>query len=299
MVDARPAIAGALAGIPFTKMTGSGNDFVIFDGRRMEIAAVTTPEVIRAICHRNNGIGADGVVILSPAATGEILQVQYFNRDGTRGELCGNATLCSTALAVASGLAAAQGMTLETDAGRVHARIAGDAPEIDLAGVDEVVDDATDRVPLIAGERRVGFARVGVPHIVIQVADEAALGTVDVSSRGRSIRQSVAMQPSGTNVNWVAPRMAGGWAYRTYERGVEDETLACGTGAVAAAILLSRWGHGPGPHTLHTRSGRPVTVRFRSADAAGPSGSALWYPSLRGEGRVVFTGVLAGDPPRR
>jgi diaminopimelate epimerase len=287
----------ALAGIPFTKMTGSGNDFVIFDGREAPADIVKQPEVIRSICNRHNGIGADGVVLLEPqgeiaagADPGPLIRLRYFNRDGSAGELCGNATLCCTALSVRSGLAPAGRVTLATDAGLVAARLEGQDPEIDLAPVTEVhpaLGDERWDGPVVDAERA-GFARVGVPHVVLLLSSEAALDAVDVVSAGRPIRQHALLAPSGANVNWVAPDGRGGWAYRTYERGVEDETLACGTGAIACAILLARWSLADGPVQLRTRSGRGVTVRFRS----GSSGSVGVLTSLRGEGRVVFRGTI-------
>lgn len=295
-----------LAGAPFTKMTGSGNDFVVFDGREVSLDAVTQPEVIRAICDRHNGIGADGLVVLAPTtpnrhehgtviAPPPALLLKYFNRDGTLGELCGNATLCTTALAVRGGLAPAHAVRLNTDAGLVHARVVDDEPEIDIARVVDVRPDHSDSVALGPNQRRVGYARVGVPHVVIVLEDAAALGRVEVSVEGRPIRQSAPAQPDGANVNWVAPLGDGRWAYRTYERGVEDETLACGTGAIAAAILLAEWELATGPVTLVTRSGRPLTVTLRALDVTA-SGRRDWYPSLRGEGRVVFRGTLEALP---
>jgi diaminopimelate epimerase len=309
MSDTTPDPLAALAGAPFTKMTGSGNDFVVFDGREVSLEAVTQPEVIRAICDRHNGIGADGLVVLSPATTDSrdrgasmapppALLLKYFNRDGTLGELCGNATLCSTALAVRGGLAPADQVQLRTDAGLVRARVIENEPEIDIAPVVEVRADHTDTVQLAAGQRRVGYARVGVPHVVIVLEDAAALERVAVSAEGRPLRQPAPHQPDGANVNWVAPLHDGRWAYRTYERGVEDETQACGTGAIAAAILLTIWGLADGPVTLMTRSGRPVTVTLRTDDAVA-AGSTAWRPSLRGEGRIVFRGTLEALPLSR
>jgi len=301
--DARAMLAGA----PFTKMTGSGNDFVVFDGREVSVEAVTRPEVIRAICDRHNGIGADGLVVLSPALPAPIvsrgddsahvpLLLKYFNRDGTLGELCGNATLCSTALAVRGGLAPADAVPLQTDAGVVHARVIGEEPEIDIAPVVDIRPDHSDTVTLSPVQHRVGYARVGVPHVVIVLPDIASLDGVDVTVEGRPLRQPSPHQPDGANVNWVAPHGDGRWSYRTYERGVEDETLACGTGAIAAAILLTTWELTHGPVTLVTRSGRPVTVTLRAGDATA-SGRPRWMPSLRGEGRVVFRGILEALPP--
>jgi diaminopimelate epimerase len=279
-------------------MTGSGNDFVVFDAREVPTDLVIRPEVIRAICHRHNGIGADGVVVLEPAATSEAggasepIRLRYFNRDGTLGELCGNATLCSTALSVALGLAQADRVQLDTDAGRVSARHTLGEPEIDVAAPTDVEPDLSTRVPLGPNQARIGFAVVGVPHVVILLTDAEALERVDAVASGRPIRQAAALAPAGANVNWVAPLGEGAWAYRTYERGVEDETLACGTGAIAAALLLRRWGLTSGPTILRTRSGRPVTVTLRDGDA----GALAWRPSLRGEGRVVFRGRIDALP---
>jgi diaminopimelate epimerase len=292
-------------------MTGSGNDFVVFDGREVSADLVTRPEVIRSICSRHNGIGADGLVLLESATTREAagdaadegaadggagsIRLRYFNRDGTLGELCGNATLCSTALAVERGLAPAARVSLLTDAGSVRARVAGAEPEIDIAPVTQVNPQLELESGLGAAATQVGYARVGVPHVVMVLPDLAALEQVDPIADGRPIRQAASLRPDGANVNWVAPTGDGRWAYRTYERGVEDETLACGTGAIAAAILLTTWGLAAGEVTLVTRSGRPVAVRL--ARSAGDAGApARWQPSLRGEGRVVFRGTIAHLP---
>ncbi len=313
MVRTPPDTRASLTGVPFTKMTGSGNDFVVFDGREVALEAVTQPEVIRAICDRHNGIGADGLVVLSPAVPTDVpldvdadalealplpLLLKYFNRDGTLGELCGNATLCSTALAVHGGLAPADQVRLRTDAGLVHARVVEQEPEIDIAPVVEIRPDHSDTVTRAPAHERVGYARVGVPHVVIVLSDPTTLDGVDVGAEGRPLRQAAPNQPDGANVNWVAPLGDGRWAYRTYERGVEDETLACGTGAIAAAILLTTWELAEGPVTLVTRSGRPVTVTLRPG-AATTTGRPQWLPSLRGEGRVVFRGILESLPPLR
>ena len=142
-----------LVGIPFVKMTGSGNDFVMFDSRKVDGALVTQPEAIRAICNRYNGIGADGVVLLEPNAHSANAQIHYFNSDGSAADLCGNATLCSTAMAVDLAIGLKDGLTLWTDAGLIHSRIRNDLPEIDLAPAKHV-RVAVD-VELGVGEKRV------------------------------------------------------------------------------------------------------------------------------------------------
>lgn len=267
-------------GRSFYKMSGSGNDFVFFDVDAEPADDLEKPEAIREICAHGTGVGADGVVFFSRPQEG-VVDIRYYNSDGSGGELCGNATLCSVHLARLLG-SSVERMTVHTDAGDVDARLVGGLPEIDLEDVGDVIPDYP-AIPLVGSEKRIGYAVAGVPHIVIEVPDVSA---VDVLGRGREIRRhrSLAM---GANVNFVAPGPGDdkSWSIRTYERGVEGETLACGTGAVASAILLTAWGRASGPVSLVTKSGRTLTVRLRS-DRAG------WKPSLRGNADLVFTGQL-------
>jgi diaminopimelate epimerase len=271
-----------LKGVPFAKMTGSGNDFVFFDGREVSLERVTSPEMIKRICHRNNGIGADGVVVLEPQSDDGAVRIHYFNSDGSPADLCGNATLCSTALAAELGMASAAGMRLVTGAGVITSRF-GALPEIDFQPVMEVAPAIA--IELAAGEQRIGFAVAGIPHLVVlcESADVVAL-----TQRGPGLRWHPLTGGKGANVNWVSPLPGGLWRYRTFERGVEGETLACGTGAVATAILLAEWGLTGGEMvTIRTSSGRDLRISLRRpADAEG------CYPTLCGEGRVVFRGTI-------
>jgi diaminopimelate epimerase len=178
------------------------------------------------------------------------------------------------------GLAQGGGFVLHTTAGALKARIRDGLPEVDLEPVRDVKADATDlgRKP---GETRLGYACAGVPHVVVEIADiEAA----DVTGRGAELRHHSALR-EGANVNFVSRRPDGSFTYRTFERGVEAETLACGTGAVATAILLSSWAESAKETVLWTRSGLPLTVTLTHEKGA-------WLPSLRGEGRIVFEGSI-------
>lgn len=282
--------AAMLTGIPFAKMTGSGNDFVVFDSRSVDGKLLTKPEVIRAICNRYNGIGADGLVLLEAKPAGADARIHYYNSDGSAADLCGNATLCSTAMAVELGLGSAEALTLQTDAGLIHSRLLGSTPEIDLGLVSNIVSDTG--IPLKQGELRIGFALVGVPHLVVQCAD---VESVDVMTRGSELRRHAWLGAPGANVNFVSPVGDGSWRYRTFERGVEGETLACGTGSIGTGILLKTWGLAESPITLRTSSGRLAVVSLRATSDGGPG----FLPSLRGEGRVVFRGkteaILATD----
>jgi diaminopimelate epimerase len=263
----------------FFKMSGSGNDFVVFAAAEDAQREFENPAAIRTLSARGTGIGADGVVFIEKAPKGDV-RMRYYNSDGTEAALCGNASLCSTRLAVELGLAQGGGFVLHTAAGALKARMRDGLPEVDLEPVTEVMPDASHLGPH-KNESRLGYALVGVPHVVVEVEDiEAA----DVTGRGPVLRNHPALS-DGANVNFVAKRRDGSFAYRTFERGVEAETLACGTGAVATAILLSIWGESAHETTLWTRSGLPLVVTLTRR---GPA----WIPSLRGEGRIVFEGSL-------
>ena len=280
--------ARLVTGRSFIKMSGSGNDFIFFDARVEPAGHLAEPAAIRALCARGTGVGADGVVFVEPSASGAFA-IRYFNSDGSLAELCGNASLCSVRLATDLGAAPPDGFAFETGSGILRGRLRHGEPEIDTNPVAEL--EPAFNEPLHRGERRIGFAQVGVPHLVVLCDD---VTEVDVETRGRFLRRLPRLR-DGANVNFVSPGRAEWWL-RTYERGVEGETLACGTGAVAAAALLGSWGVGEEPTRLVTRSGRALTVRS--------SGDGLpRRPSLSGEGRVVFSGTLAdlviagNDPP--
>jgi diaminopimelate epimerase len=266
-------------GRTFYKMSGSGNDFVMIDARTEPAGDLDRPEWVRAVCARGTGIGADGVVFLEPSHEAAF-RIRYLNADGSLAALCGNATLCSARLAVELGGARREGFSIETDAGVLPARFVDGLPEIDLESVSEV-NPSDPRVRLAAGEQRAGFAVVGVPHVVIRVDN---LERVDVVGRGGPIRRDPSFR-QGANVNFVAAGSRGTWRMRTYERGVEAETLACGTGAVATAILLNAWDEPGETVSIATRSGQMLRVRLSRK-------GNVWLPSLAGDARIVYRGTL-------
>jgi diaminopimelate epimerase len=267
-------------GREFVKMSGSGNDFVMVDARRKPPGELADPKVIDRLCARATGIGADGIVFLEPSKKADI-KLTYLNSDGSLADLCGNATLCTTRLAVRLGAAEPGGLTIETGAGIIRARILDSGrPEIDLEEVVEVKHEAVG-IPVIGTEQRIGFVRPGIPHLVIQVPD---VSQVDVVGRGRPLRHHESLR-DGANVNFVSGS-GDDWMIRTYERGVEGETLACGTGATGSAIMIATWTGTEGPVRLRTKSGRTLQVRLERT-ASG------WLPSLSGDAEIVFDGRFA------
>jgi len=274
-----------LAGLPIHKMTGSGNDFVMVDGR------ISAPEEwsaadIRATCARGTGVGADGVVFLQPGSGPDCVRMIYFNSDGSRAALCGNAALCSTRLAGPLGLATGGSVRLETDAGTYDSRLAAAPDRAELQLTPVAAPKELQQINLAAGERRLALALVGVPHLILSVDD---VDQVDLIARGRELRAHPALGPDGANVNFLSPAAGTGeWRMRTYERGVEAETLACGTGSVAAACTLDLWGLSRLPTVIHTRSAQRLEVR--ATRRLGGDYGDVW---LIGEARIVFRGVLS------
>ncbi len=269
----------------FYKMQGSGNDFVFLDARehRLEDWPV---ERIQRITDRRLGVGADGVVHLAQTGPQSIRMI-YFNADGSRVDMCGNAALCSTRLAVRLDLVDAETeIALDADAGRFHSRTVGTGADAELA-FPTVDVPAPIAIELEAGERRAFFGVVGVAHVIVLVDDIEA---VDVARRGRQLRYSEHFAPDGTNVNFIGPIDAAdaGWRLRTYERGVEAETLACGTGTVASALALASVGLLTLPVRIRSSSGAVYAI-----DGRIDSGRAydLW---LRGPGQLAFVGEWAG-----
>lgn len=267
----------------FYKMTGSGNDFVMLDGREHQLSDWPA-ERIASVCARQTGVGADGLVILAAEGPDRV-RMSYFNADGSFAAMCGNAALCSTRLAARLGLASGTGMTLLTPAGEVKSCCTGSGTEAEI-NLPPVAPLVRMEGVCQAGEHQAWLGLVGVPHLIVLVDD---VDRLDIMTRGRQLRFHPALGPEGANANFISPPTGPGrpWLIRTYERGVEGETLACGTGTVAAALLLVQVGRTQLPLTFASRSGSELSVRATPTTDGGFDD--VW---LRGEGRLVFTGEL-------
>lgn len=274
-----------MSGESFFKMCGSGNDFIFLDGRTVDPAEWPEHRMAR-VCARGTGVGADGLVFLGPGSGPGAVRFTFFNSDGSRGEMCGNGALCATRLAVLMGLTGGPEVCLETDAGTVRGITSPDEPSRAELLLPDVQGVRSPSIQPEAGEESAGFAVVGVPHLVVPVQD---LDAVDLAGRGMALRRHAATGPAGANVNFVSWN-GDTWAMRTYERGVEAETLACGTGAVACATVLALRGVVTLPLSIRSRSGALLRVSGE-LDAAG----CLRKPRLNGQARLVYTGTLGPD----
>jgi diaminopimelate epimerase len=274
-------------GTVFFKLTGSGNDFIAFDGRYLSPPELTG-EVIRGLCDRRHGVGADGVMLLAPPTAPDThFAFHFWNSDGSPGPMCGNGALCATRLAAVLQLAPADGeVRFTTEAGLHRGWLAGDdRSRIELP--DCPLPEPAPSVRAGAGEGAPATCRPSVPHLVLEVDD---LDQVDLPARGPLLRNDPVLGQGGANVNWVSRRADGSWAMRTYERGVEGETLACGTGAVASALTIAAHGKAQPPVRIWTRSGRHLDVSWTAARGLATS------IRLEGEGRLVFRGILGSLP---
>ena len=191
-------------GTVFYKMTGSGNDFVILDGRATQLESWPPETYSRRVCDRRRGAGADGLVILTPS-TAEAVRMAYWNSDGSRAAMCGNAALCSGRLAAYLEMVPAGEFCLLTDAGpvRVRCRPSTEVAEINLPDL-ELLPNLPTASPR-SGERWMAFLTVGYPHVVVRVED---IEDVDVLARGKALRFDPVFGPAGANVNFVAPAAA-------------------------------------------------------------------------------------------
>ncbi len=266
--------------IAFLKMSGSGNDFVLVDNRRG-----TFPKPVatwaKRLCHRQEGIGADGLLLLEKSEKADFRMV-YFNADGSRASMCGNGARCIAWFAHDIGAAGAASR-FETDAGLVQAMVHDHVAQITLG---EAHDYKADLLLKAAGHiYPVMFLNTGVPHAVVFVP---RVDAIDLPIAGRALRFHRAFGRAGTNVNFVQRLDRGTLKVRTYERGVEGETLACGTGVTASAIAAGLKGWAQAPVKCLTAGGDVLEVRFdiRPGDLKKPATCV----SLRGSVRVTFKG---------
>jgi len=268
--------------ITFFKMSGSGNDFIIIDNRDQVVDETNMTEFISKVCRRKLSVGADGFILIEPSDRADF-KWRFYNSDGSRAEMCGNGARCATRFAYINGIAG-KSLAFETDAGIVLGHINDERAKVKMPDPFDLRLDYS--IDLKNGPLRVSSINSGVPHVVI--ADET-IEEVDVVGLGREIRYHEAYLPNGTNVNFICQRQPGELGIRTYERGVEDETLACGTGSIAGALVAARKLNWESPITVVTRSGESLTIYFRNENG---SFNEIY---LEGDARIIYSAKLWDD----
>jgi diaminopimelate epimerase len=262
--------------IRFAKYSGSGNDFIMIDNR--DGAFPAGRELIARMCARRFAVGANGLILVEPSMKAAV-RMRYYNGDGGEAEMCGNGARCFVAFASELGIPVVP-LVFETMERVLSGRQDGENVTVEMGEVRDTRLDFSLSVEGAAHEAH--FTNTGVPHVVLFVTD---LEGIDVAAHGRAIRFHEEFQPSGANVNFVGVREDGGIEVRTYERGVEGETLACGTGVVAAAVVAHLVAKLEPPVKVRVRSGDVLTVGFRR------EGETFSKVTLSGPAVHVYDGV--------
>jgi diaminopimelate epimerase len=265
--------------LDFTKMNGAGNDFVLIDNRARKIK-LSRDQVVR-LCDRHRGVGADGVLLLVPSASGKAeCAWEFYNSDGSTGEMCGNGARCFSRF-VQKLTGVKRGLTFETEAGIITASFQGARVTVNLTPPTKL--RLNQELPLSTGMERVHSINTGVPHAVLFVPDaDRAM----VEELGPQIRRHAHFAPKGTNVNFVQRLGLNRIRVRTFERGVEGETLACGTGVTASALIAARLHGFTSPVKVQVQGGDELEVGFK--DANGEFAEV----KLSGPAEFVFEGRI-------
>ena len=235
--------------LSFTKMNGAGNDFVMLDNRDLSLSLTTAQ--IEKLCDRHRGVGADGLLCVEPATDGGDFKMRYYNADGGEAEMCGNGARCFGRFVNHLHGDSLKLIRFETLAGIISAEFEGDQVRINMSAPHSL--KLAQSLPVAGETLTVHSVNTGVPHAVVFVDD---LENVPVCEWGAGLRYHEAFKPKGTNANFAKVLAPGSISIRTYERGVEGETLACGTGMVACALI----------HHELTGVASPVSVLVKGGD---------------------------------
>ena len=245
--------------IPFMKMSGSGNDFIFIDHREPIIPVDEMRDFVRKVCRRRVSVGADGLIFIEPSERADF-KWRFFNSDGSEGEMCGNGGRCAARFAFLKKIAGPS-LTFETLAGILAAEVNGMRVKLEVTKPFGLKLD--EKISVDGKELVFSSINTGVPHVIIFSED---LEGMDIVPLGRAIRHHSRFAPAGTNVNFVRVVDRSRLAVRTYERGVEDETLACGTGTVASTLIAAFRGMVDSPASVKTRGGEILVVHFEIED---------------------------------
>lgn len=281
----------------FSKYSGAGNDFVLV--RAEEVGLSDPGRLARRICPRTTGVGVDGLVLIRSLSP-EAVRLRFFNPDGSEFSTCGNGSRCAARYAVDRGLAEER-LLLITDGGEIEARVRGEG--VALAYRLDARVERSFKVPVEGRARTAWLVAIGTPHLVVMMDRLPEVPAAEFEAACRPLRHHPELGPEGANVDLVAPRGPDTALIRTFERGVEGETLACGSGAMAAALVLRETGLAGTEVALRTRSGATLWVRLGDAgDGESWDGTAEGKASdraaegmpilLEGPARFLFDGVF-------
>ncbi len=264
--------------LDFIKMNGAGNDFVMLDNRagRLELEA----SQITRLCDRHRGIGADGVLVIETAANGADFRMRYYNADGGEAEMCGNGARCFARFAnrVAGPL---EKLSFETPAGVLAAALEGEGVTLQMSEPKDLRLNL--QISALGESVFCHYIDTGVPHVIVPVSD---ITKVDVRALGCALRDHAEFAPRGANVNFLEKRGGNRIAIRTYERGVEGETLACGTGVVASALIFAVTEGAASAVGVSVQGGDELQVGFEK------TGDRFSNVTLAGPAEFVFEGTL-------
>jgi diaminopimelate epimerase len=268
--------------IPFWKMHGAGNDFVVVDDRQQTFP-INETGWLQKTANRKTGVGCDGFILIqAPQANGSDFRMRFINPDGGEVEMCGNGARCVARVAQKLDIVD-RAMAFETLAGMLRAEVRDD-DTVCLHMTDPYDWCCNQTLSLDDTTIDYDFVNTGVPHVVERVDDT---NEIDVLQRGAAVRYHNAFQPGGTNTNFISCDSASALRIRTYERGVEDETLACGTGMVAAALVAAKRGWVEPPVMLTCASSDRVFVDFELTDDSARN------VTLTGPAVFVFEGTIS------
>ena len=273
--------------IKFTKMSGAGNDFIFIDNRQGTIAHSVQSSMAALVCKRMFSVGADGIMFIERSEKADF-SWQFYNADGSLAEMCGNGARCAARYAFRQGIAGEK-MSFETLAGIIHAELCGDNSVcLQMTSPENPRTDLS--VSLDGTDYAVDFVDTGVPHAVVYVDGLCPIDEVPIKKWGSLLRHHQLFTPRGTNVNFISLAASGELIVRTYERGVEDETMACGTGAVAAALYAAKRLGVKSPITVRSSGGEKLKISFEMAENIEET-----EPFLTGPARIIYEGELSEE----
>jgi diaminopimelate epimerase len=279
----------AMQRIHFFKMTGTGNDFILIDNRTRLIDSDHCQDFVRSVCRHKLSVGADGVILIENDSEVDF-RWRFFNADGSEPEMCGNGARCAARFAFLTSIVDTPRMAFRTLAGVIKAELLDVKVKVQMTTPHGLLTSLKTEA---AGRSfDLDFINTGVPHAVWFVSNEQELESADVQHWGNAIRFHPRFQPAGTNVDFVYVRDPKYIQVRTYERGVEGETLACGTGAIASVLVSAVRGRVVSPVEVKTLSGELLTIYFQLTQGSQHIDVQFKQVFLEGEARVAYEADL-------